>query len=261
MRSTGATYTDVKAQLPAIELLFLISLLAAVLLIINVWQRGWRLPVIAVGLWGLVAIVAGTIYPAFVQRFLVQPAESRRERPYIDAEHRRHAQGVQPVGRDQPGLPGRLVERQQRAGGPVGRRRRPPDRPEVVTSTFQRLQELAGYYVFRDLDVDRYKIDGKNQQVVLAVRELNRDDLPVTTWEGRHLAYTHGYGVALAPASQIRGDGSPDYLDTDQGGSGPLLTQPASTSARTSTATPSWPPSGVRSPTTTRRRPTRGPAA
>jgi uncharacterized membrane protein (UPF0182 family) len=69
-------------------------------------------------------------------------------------------------------------------------------------------------------------IDGKKQQVVLAVRELNRADIPVTTWEGKPLAYTHGYGVALAPASQVRGDGSPDYLDTNQGGSGPLLTQP-----------------------------------
>ncbi len=79
----GATYTDVNAQLPAIKLLFLISLLAAVLLIINVWQRGWRLPVIAVGLWGLVAVVAGAAYPAFVQRFQVQPAESTKEQPYI----------------------------------------------------------------------------------------------------------------------------------------------------------------------------------
>ena len=58
------------------------------LLIVNVCQRGWRLPVIAVGLWVLVAVVAGTAYPAFVQRFQVQPAESSRERPYIDAQHR-----------------------------------------------------------------------------------------------------------------------------------------------------------------------------
>ena len=79
----GATYTAVKAELPAINLLFLISILAAVLLVVNIWQRGWRLPIIAVGLWGLVAVVAGTIYPAFVQRFVVQPAESEREKPYI----------------------------------------------------------------------------------------------------------------------------------------------------------------------------------
>ncbi len=92
----GATYTDVNAQLPAIKLLFLISLLAAVLLIINVWQRGWRLPVIAVGLWGLVAIVAGAVYPAFVQRFQVQPAESTKEQPLHRPQHRRHEIGDEP---------------------------------------------------------------------------------------------------------------------------------------------------------------------
>ncbi len=56
--------------------------------------------------------------------------------------------------------------------------------PTIVNQTFQRQQEQAGYYLFRDLDVDRYKIDGKTQQVVLAVRELNRDNIPTTTWEG-----------------------------------------------------------------------------
>ena len=222
----GATYTDVKAQLPALELLAIISLLAAVLLIINVWQRGWRLPVIAVGLWVLVAIVAGTAYPAFVQRFQVQPAESRREGPYItrNIDFTRKAFNLSDVtSQDYPVGPLSATSVQADQSAVADSRLIDPN---VVTSTFQRQQELAGFYVFRDLDVDRYMIDNKTQQVVLAVRELNRADIPVTTWEGKHLAYTHGYGVALAPASQVRGDGSPDYLDTNQGGSGPLLTQP-----------------------------------
>jgi uncharacterized membrane protein (UPF0182 family) len=54
----GATYTDVKAQLPAIYLLLMISIAAFALFIYNIWRRGWVLPVIAVGLWGLVAVVA-----------------------------------------------------------------------------------------------------------------------------------------------------------------------------------------------------------
>ena len=41
------------------------------------------LPAVAVGLWALVAIVAGTAYPEFIQRFQVEPAESQREAPYI----------------------------------------------------------------------------------------------------------------------------------------------------------------------------------
>ena len=80
----GATYTDVNAQLPALELLAVISLAAFVLLIVNIWRRGWVLPVLAVGLWAFVAMVVGGIYPAFVQRVRVTPAESSKERPYIE---------------------------------------------------------------------------------------------------------------------------------------------------------------------------------
>ncbi|MBU3701101.1 MAG: hypothetical protein FGM58_03535 [Acidimicrobiia bacterium] len=72
----GATYTDVKAQLPAIYLLMIIAALSFVLFIVNIWRRGWTLPVVAVGLWALVSLVAGVIYPAFIQRFVVEPEES-----------------------------------------------------------------------------------------------------------------------------------------------------------------------------------------
>ena len=52
----GATYTDVKAQLPAIYLLLFIALLSFGLFIYNIWRRGWVLPVVAVGLWALVSV-------------------------------------------------------------------------------------------------------------------------------------------------------------------------------------------------------------
>ena len=80
----GAGYTDVKAQLPAINLLLLISIASFVLFIVNIWRRGWTLPILGVGLWALVAVVAGAIYPQFVQRFQVEPNEPEKERPYIE---------------------------------------------------------------------------------------------------------------------------------------------------------------------------------
>ena len=79
----GAGYTDVNAQLPAINLLIAISVLAAALLLYGSWRRSWRLPVIAVGLWAFVSLIVGGIYPAVVQRFRVEPAESTRETLYI----------------------------------------------------------------------------------------------------------------------------------------------------------------------------------
>ena len=94
----GALYTDVNAQLPALYLLIAISLSAVVLLVFNLRQRGWTLPIIAVGLWAFVAIVMGGIYPAFVQRFQVEPNETSREVEFtqrnIDAT--REAFGLEP---------------------------------------------------------------------------------------------------------------------------------------------------------------------
>src|SRR5207253_5843532 len=78
----GAGYTDVKAQLPALNLLVFISVVAAALFLWNIRRRGWVLPIIAVGLWGFVSLVVGTIYPALVQEFKVGPNEFQAEQKY-----------------------------------------------------------------------------------------------------------------------------------------------------------------------------------
>src|SRR5690606_23426775 len=80
----GAGYTDIKAQLPAINLLLLISVASVALFIVNIWRRGWTLPILGVGLWAMIAVVAGAIYPEFIQRVRVSPNEPERERPYIE---------------------------------------------------------------------------------------------------------------------------------------------------------------------------------
>ena len=53
------------------------------LLLVNIRRKGWVLPSLAVGLWAFVAIVMGSIYPAFVQRFQVEPDESNKEEEFI----------------------------------------------------------------------------------------------------------------------------------------------------------------------------------
>ena len=208
----GATFTDVKAQLPALKLLLLISLLAAVLLIVNVWQRGWRLPVIAVGLWAIVASVAGTAYPAFVQRFQVEPSESTREAPYIEhnIEATRQAMGLDKVSVVKTTV-GKIDADAAISAAPALADVRLLD-PGIVGPTYNVKQAARTGYRIGGLDVDRYKIGGRTQQVVLAARELD-SNTPLNTWEGRHLAYTHGYGLAFAPASQVAADGSPIFVD------------------------------------------------
>jgi len=79
----GAFFTGIHALLPALELLILVSIAAMVLLLFNIRRQGWALPVIGVGMWFVVALFAGTIYPAAVQSLKVNPAQSTLEQPYI----------------------------------------------------------------------------------------------------------------------------------------------------------------------------------
>ncbi len=215
----GATYTDVKAQLPAIYLLILISVLAAVLLVLNVWQRGWRLPVIAVGLWALVAVVAGTAYPAVLQRLYVDGRRSELERPYVqrNIEASRIAYGLDAATglERQSFTAGTVTEDDVKASVSSLEATRLLD-PDRVIDTFRNTQTRERYYQFNSLDTDRYMIDGKLTPVVIGAREL-RTEGQESGWENRHLAYTAGYGVAIAPANKIGSDGRPFVLDATTG--------------------------------------------
>ncbi|MFM8957158.1 MAG: UPF0182 family protein, partial [Actinomycetota bacterium] len=71
----------------------------------------------------------------------------------------------------------------------------------------------TSFYAVRDLDVDRYEINGRVQQVMVSARELNSAGIPNRTWVSRHLLYTHGCGVIAAPASTTTNDGRPVYVD------------------------------------------------
>jgi uncharacterized protein len=212
----GAGYTDVNAQLPALNLLILIALFAFVLFIVNIRRRGWVLPVIAVGLWGVVFVVAAGIVPAFVQRFQVEPAESEKEREYIgrNIEATRAALDLADVEVEEFAYNENLSAQELQDNAPTIRNVRLLD-PNVVDDTYQRLQGLLTFYRFPDLDIDRYEIDGQITQVVLSARELDRSQVPQQSWEGTHLAYTHGYGLAMAPANAVTQTGRPDFIVRD----------------------------------------------
>jgi uncharacterized membrane protein (UPF0182 family) len=79
----GASYTDVNAQLPALNFLAIVAVVCAILFFVNIRLRIWALPIIAVLLLAVVSVLLGTAYPAFVQRFRVAPQEYQRERPFI----------------------------------------------------------------------------------------------------------------------------------------------------------------------------------
>ena len=209
----GALYTDINAQLPAINLMILVSVAVAILLLWNIRQKGWRLPALAVGLWVVVAIVAGAVYPAIVQRFVVQPSVSTRELPFIsrNIEATKAAMGLSNVERV-PTTSGTATAADIDANDIALRDIRQLD-PAQMRDRFKLDQGLTSFYSVVDLDVDRYLVDGRVQQLLVASRELNPAGIPNRTWVARHLIYTHGCGIVAAPASVITADGRPNYID------------------------------------------------
>ncbi|MGH9214194.1 MAG: UPF0182 family protein [Acidimicrobiales bacterium] len=213
----GATYTDVHAQLPALNLLALISVAAAALFIANIFRRGWALPIVAVALWGFVAVAVGGIYPQVVQNFTVQPNESAKERLYIDRniEATRAAMGVEDVtvrsyapqtDADQVDVVGAAETiRNIRLWDPSA---------QISGQVFEQMQRIRDYYRIDDIDVDRYMVDGEMTQVELGVRSIDEERVPGDSWENEHLGYTHGYGVVLAPVNASV-EQEPDYLIRD----------------------------------------------
>ena len=208
----GASYTDVVAHLPALNLLILISLFGAVLLLVNIKRRGWLLPATAISLWLAVSIIVGGLVPAAIQRFRVVPDELNKELPYVDdhIDYTRLAYGLD------------NIEEKSFAASPdlsqndISNNKQTVDNirlwdPTVLAETYSQLQEIRAYYALQEVDVDRYKINGELTQVMVAARELDQTNLPAVGWVNERLQYTHGFGVVFSPANNVASQGQPDF--------------------------------------------------
>src|SRR5580658_3897616 len=175
----GATYTDVHARMPALTLLIWISLLAAVILLINIRRRGWALPVLGVGLWAFVAVVVGAIYPAIVQAVKVTPAQNTLEQPYIarNIQATRAAIGINNVRRSTFAGTQTLTPAQVQANSATLNNVQLWD-PTQTSQTYTKLQATKSYYSFNTLGVDRDKVNGSMVPMVVGVRQVNDNDLP-----------------------------------------------------------------------------------
>jgi len=215
---TGASYTDIVAQLPAYRVLIVISILTAGLLLMNIRYKGWRLPSIALGVWVGAAIVLGGVWPGVIQRFVVAPNESSREAPYIERNiaATREAFGLSDVKGREFAASEDLTAEDVVANRVTLSNVRLWD-PDIVKQSFGQLQTIRPYYEFADVDVDRYKVNGQMRQVLISVREMNSALLAdqAQTWVNRHLVYTHGSGVVMSPANEFDTRGLPNFIIGD----------------------------------------------
>jgi hypothetical protein len=208
----GASYTEVHAQLPALNFLTLVAIVCAALFFLNVRVKQWALPIVAVALLALFSVLLGTAYPAFIQQFRVKPNEQQLEAPYIEdnIEATQIAFGLNAIEQERREVSGALTAQQ------LDENRQSVSnirlwRPSTLQRNIQSFQRVRQYYDFVDVDVDRYPFgtDGQPRVVMLSAREVNPGGIPDPTWQNVHLAYTHGFGAVASLVNTATAEGQP----------------------------------------------------
>ena len=214
--TTGASYTDVNAELPALYLLLGVSVIAIVLVLAAIRRSGYILPASAVALLVVASIILQGIYPAAIQRLQVDPQELSRERDFIarNLDATRAAFALDDVDLERFSVANDLDEADVIENDVTLRNVRLWD-PDVLETTYRELQALRPYYRFFDVDIDRYEIDGELRQVMLATRELSELPSGVDTWQNRHITFTHGFGAVASQVNTASPDGQPVFLSRD----------------------------------------------
>ncbi len=209
----GAGYADERARLPVLWILLFLCIICAVVFFVSIFLRKVRY---AAGVFVLLILVGmiGRMYPSAIQQFKVTPSELELERPYIkrnvDFTRKAYNLDEETVEERVYEVTGELTLENVRQNVPVMENIRLWDwRP--LRRIYRDVEKLRLQYEFKDVDIDRYKMNDQIRQVMLAARELNYDNLQENykTWVNRTFSYTHGYGVAMSPVKEITEDGNP----------------------------------------------------
>ncbi|MGC9964689.1 MAG: UPF0182 family protein [Syntrophobacteraceae bacterium] len=143
--------------------------------------------------------------PQTVEKYIVKPNESSKERPYIQNNIKAtlSAYGLDDV-ETRDFTPERVPTEVPIPDIQTVLRNIPVWDGEMLDDVYKQIQQLRTYYDFPNVNVDRYTVNGAYQQVFLSARELNQAQFPAGTrnWINEHLSYTHGYGVVMTPAGQ-----------------------------------------------------------
>ena len=213
---SGVTYTEAQYTLPALLIVSIVLIVAAIILLVNAFAfRRFSLLLIALALPVATYIVGVVLIPSYIQSFIVKPNEIDRESAYINHNIEWTRKGF---GLDQ------IEFREFEAQHSITSEELANNRESIenirlydwraLQDTLRQIQAIRTYYDFPDVDVDRYLVDGNVRQMMVAPREINDEKLPPSSrnWINERLIYTHGYGVTMNSANGFTPEGLPQFV-------------------------------------------------
>ena len=220
----GAGYTDIHVTLPAFIIIAVVCLVSAIIFVYCVSKKRFKPVIYSAGvIVGLIVVQA--VAAGIVEKFIVTPNARDKEMPYItnNIEFTRKAFGLNNIEqRDfhvQTNLTPKDIEENEVTIENI--RINEFDRTGEV---YNQIQAIRNYYKFNNIDIDRYMINGKLRQVLIAPRELdnsNREE-KFQTWQNKHLFYTHGYGIVASYSNSVGSTGLPNFISKDIPVTGPI---------------------------------------
>ena len=214
----GLSYTDFNYYLKAIGLMPLFWLLLSVTSIILIFRLSTLLLTTCVGSYFVIQILFLSLIPSLIQNYIVSPNEFKKEKPFImdNIKFTQMAYQLDNIKEVDINYKKNVMIEDKSAVETILDNARLWN-PGPLKSTLKQLQEIRLYYEFKNIDIDRYVVNGKKEQIMLSARELDVNQIPqkAQTWVNRHLSYTHGYGLCMVPVNRFNEEGLPELYVRD----------------------------------------------
>ncbi|ADY56085.1 UPF0182 protein [Syntrophobotulus glycolicus DSM 8271] len=210
----GAGYTDIHVTVPVLKILIGICLLCSLLSVLAYFLKDARFLSVPVPLVVVLSLVLYGILPSAFQSFLVVPNELEKEAPYLanEIQMTRYGYGLDKIEeRDYAGNAEVTADGLKGEAETLANIRINDTRPLLKAYTQE--QGIRLYYKYNDIDVDRYKINGQNRQIMLSLREISTADLDekAQTFVNTRFKYTHGFGLTASFANEVTSKGLPAF--------------------------------------------------
>lgn len=213
-RVFGAGYTDINITLNLYRILAVGFFVAAFTFFIGARKRNLMFA-LSVPAALIVISIVGTGIAGLVENFIVEPDQLSKETKYMEysIKSTQSAYALDDVKEIVFPANNDLTIDDINNNKEVIENIRINDQDPLI-QVYNQLQGIRPYYVFNDVDVDRYVIDGDYKQVFLSARELDQGRLneQAKTWVNQYLKYTHGYGITLSQVNEVTAQGQPEML-------------------------------------------------
>lgn len=211
----GASYTDINISLLIYRIIIITSFIGSLVVFISIKNKKIK-PIVFSLVLIFILIFSEGIISKLVQTFVVNSNEKKLEEPFVryNIDYTRKAFDIDNIQEINFDINNNLMMQD------IKNNKESIDNIRInsfepALEFYNQYQTIRPYYIFNDIDIDRYKINGEENQVFISARELNLKAIEPNTWQNRHLIYTHGYGIAMSKVNSVTEEGQPDFSIKD----------------------------------------------